>query len=161
MTGFPWRLHININTNPNCQVKTFTETFLNVSNFIPNETKRLVTPEPPWISTPLILNSKNRLFNNQERQGYKAEDKVMPEAFRNKCQQAVETAEESYLMNLGNKTDNPSTPQKAFPKIINLCYWSSYFLFTSTFLERNIKYNVKCFADDLHDISGPINGHRI
>ena len=43
MNSFPWRQHLNTNTNPNWQVKTFTNTFLNImSNFIPNETKRFV-----------------------------------------------------------------------------------------------------------------------
>ena len=30
MASFPWRKHLNINTNPNWQVKTFTDTFLNL-----------------------------------------------------------------------------------------------------------------------------------
>ena len=45
-----------------------------------------------------------------------AEGKVKLEAFRI---EAVETAELSYLMNLGNKANNLSTPPKAFWKIIN------------------------------------------
>ena len=41
MTSFPWRQHLNINTDPNWQVKTFTDILLNImSNFIPNEIKR-------------------------------------------------------------------------------------------------------------------------
>ena len=38
MTSFPWRHHLDINTHPNWQVKTFIDTFLIMSNFIPNET---------------------------------------------------------------------------------------------------------------------------
>ena len=51
----------------NCQVKTFTEIFLNImSNYIPNETKRFVPRDPPWITKPIktMLNKKNRLFKN-------------------------------------------------------------------------------------------------
>ena len=65
MTSFPWFQHLNINTDPNWQVKTFTEIFLNImSNLIPNETKRFVPRDPPWITKPLktMLNRKNRLF---------------------------------------------------------------------------------------------------
>ena len=50
---------------------------------------------------------------------YKAEDKVRLEAFRIECQQVVETSKLSYLMNLGNKANNPNTSQKSFLKIIN------------------------------------------
>ena len=83
-----------INTNPNWQVKTFTDTFLNImSNFIPNETKRFVPRDPPWITKPLktMLNRKNRL-SITTKNGNKAEDKVRLEAFRFECQQAVETS---------------------------------------------------------------------
>ena len=65
--SFPWRQHLNINTNHKCQVKTTTDTFLNImSNFIPNETKIFVPRDPPWITKPLktMLNRKNRIFNN-------------------------------------------------------------------------------------------------
>ena len=98
-----------------------------MSNFIPNETKRFVPrdppppPPPPWITKPLktMLNRKNRLFKNYTKHGYKAEDKVRLDVFRTECQQAVETSKSSYLMNLGNKANNPNTSQKSFWKIIN------------------------------------------
>ena len=51
MTGFPEHQHLNINTDPNWQVKTFTDILLNImSNFIPNETKRFSPRDPPWIT---------------------------------------------------------------------------------------------------------------
>ena len=33
MVSFPWRQHLNINTNPNWKVKTFTDTFLNIMSY--------------------------------------------------------------------------------------------------------------------------------
>ena len=122
MANFPWRQHLNFNTNPNWQAKTFTDTFLNIiSNFIPNDTKTFVPRNPPWITKPLktMLNRKNRLFKNYKRHGYKAEDKVRLDAFRIDCQQAVETAKLSYLSNLGNKVNNSGTSQRSYWKIIN------------------------------------------
>ena len=54
MTTFPWRQHLNLNTDTNWQVKTFTDILLNImSNFIPNETKRLVAHDPPWLTKPM------------------------------------------------------------------------------------------------------------
>ena len=48
ITSFPWCQYHNINTDPNWQVKAFTDTFLNImSNFIPNETKQVVPRNPP------------------------------------------------------------------------------------------------------------------
>ena len=119
MANFPWRQQLNINTDPNWQVKTFTGTLLNImSSFIPNEIKRFVPRDPPWISK-AMLNRKNRFFNNYKRHGYKADDKVRLDAFRIECQQAVEAAKLSYLTNLGKKVNNPSTSQKSYWKIIN------------------------------------------
>ena len=86
MTNFPWSQHLNINTNPNWQVKTFNSIFLNnMSQFIPNEIKKFVPRDPPWITKSLkcMLNRKNRLFKNYKRHGYKEEDKVRLLAFRN------------------------------------------------------------------------------
>ena len=121
MNSFPWRQHLNTNNNPNWQVKTFTDIFLNImSNFVPNETKRFVPREPPWTTKPLktMLNRKNRLFKNYKKHGYKAEDKVRLVVFRTECQHAVETSKSSYLVNLGNKANNLNTSQKSFWKII-------------------------------------------
>ena len=43
MSDFPWQQHLNINLDPSWQVRTFTEVFKNImSNFIPNELKRIV-----------------------------------------------------------------------------------------------------------------------
>ena len=74
MTTFPWLQHFNLNTDPNWQVKTFTDIFLNImENFIPNEIKKIVPRNPPWITKPLktMLNRKNRLFNNYKKMAIK------------------------------------------------------------------------------------------
>ena len=95
MTNFPWLQHLNINTDPNWQVKTFTEIFLNImTNLIPNETKKFLPCGPPWITKPLktMLNRKTRLFKNYKKHRYKEEDKVRLEVFRIECQKAVESA---------------------------------------------------------------------
>ena len=115
MTSFPWRQHLNINTDPNWQVKTFTDILLNImSNFVPNEIKIFVPRDPPWVTKALktMLNRKNRLFKSYKRHGYKIEDKTRLDAFRIECQQAVESAKLAYLTNLGNKVNDPNTSQK-------------------------------------------------
>ena len=121
MTSFPWSRHLNLNTNTNWQVKRFIGIFLNImSNFIPNETNRLVPPDTPWITKPIktLLNRKNRLFINYKKHGYKKEDKDRLDIFRMECRQAVETTKLNYLKNLGNKVNDPSISQKSYWKII-------------------------------------------
>ena len=87
-----------------------------MSNFIPKETQIFVPRDPPWITKPLktMLNRKNRLFNNYHKNGYKAEDNVRLEAFPTECKKALETSTLFYLMNHGNKANNPNTSQKSF-----------------------------------------------
>ena len=122
MVSFPWVQHLNINQDPNWQVKTFTKIFLNImSNFIPNEVKRVVPRDPPWITKPLkaMLNRKNRFFKSYKIRGYTPEDKVRLDHFHTECQEAVETARLTYLTNMGNKLNNPNTTQKYYWKIIN------------------------------------------
>ena len=67
----------------------------------------------------VLLNRKNRLFKIYKKHHYKDEGKVRLDAFRTECQKVVETAKLTYLKNLGNKVNDPSTSQKAYWKIIN------------------------------------------
>ena len=122
MTNFPWHEQLNLSMDANWQVKTFTEIFLNImSNNIPNETKRFVPRDPPWITKPIktMLNKKNRLSKNYKKHHYNDDDKVRLDAFRTECHEAVETAKLTYLNNIGNKVNDPSTSQKVYWKIIN------------------------------------------
>ena len=122
MACFPWLQHFNLNADNNWQVKTFTDIFLSImTNFIPNETKRFVPRDPPWITKPIkiLLNRKNRLFKNYKKHGYNRFDKDRMDAFRMECQQAIKSAKLSYLSNLGNKVNDPNTSQRCYWKIIN------------------------------------------
>ena len=122
MTNFPWFQHLSLNNDPNWQVKTFIDIVLNImSNFVPNEIKRFVPRDPPWITKALksMLKRKNRLYKNYKRHGYKDDDKARLVTFRGECQQAVLNAKSTYLTNLGNKVNDPNTSQKSYWKIIN------------------------------------------
>ena len=58
-----------------------------MSNFVPNETKRFVPRDPPWINKPLkrMLNRENRLYKSYKRHGFKEEDKARLDSFRSEC----------------------------------------------------------------------------
>ena len=92
-----------------------------MSNFIPNEVKKIIPRDPPWITKPLkgMLKRKNRLFKNYKKHGYKEDDKLRLENFRNECKQAIEAAKLSYLANLGNKLNDPGTSPKCYWKLIH------------------------------------------
>ena len=122
MFKFPWLQHLNIIQDPNWQVKTFTKMFLNImANFIPNEIKRIIPRDPPWITKLLktMLNRRNRFFKNYKGHGYKLKDKVRLDNFRKECQEAIENAKLTYLANMGKKLNNPNASQKSYWKIIN------------------------------------------
>ena len=51
MTNFPRVRHLSLNTDPDWQVKTFTNILLNImSNFVPNEVKTICSREPEWFN---------------------------------------------------------------------------------------------------------------
>ena len=92
-----------------------------MSNFIPNEIKKCIPRDPPWINKSLktLLKKKNRLFCNYKKHGYKDEDKARLSLFRNECQKAVESAKMNYFSNLGSKLNESSTTNKNYWKIIH------------------------------------------
>ena len=109
MNSFPWLQLLNLYTDSNWHVKIFTVIFLIMSNLIPNETKRFVPRDRPWITKPIknLLNRKNRLFKNYKKHGYKIKEKDSLDTFRIECHQAVENAKLTYLENLGNNVNTP------------------------------------------------------
>ena len=114
MLNFPWIQQLSLNPDPNWQTKIFTETLLNiVTNFIPNETKRMIPRDSPWITSQLktMLKRKNRLYKNYKKHGYRDEDKTRLEAFREECKEAVNKSKEDYVKKLGNKVNDPSDEQ--------------------------------------------------
>ena len=126
MGNFPWHEQFNLSMDTNWQVKTFIEIFLNImSNYRPNETKRFVPRDPPRITDKTnkliktMLNRENRLFKNYKKHNYNDDNKVRLDAFCTECHKAVEIAILTYVHNIGNKVNDPSTCQKVYWKIIN------------------------------------------
>ena len=92
MENFPWSQQLNLKTDPNWQVKTFHEIFLNImASFIPNEIKKCVPRDPPWINKSLktLLKKKNRLYHDYKKHGYKEEGKIRIECFRTECKDSA------------------------------------------------------------------------
>ena len=66
----------------------FNETILNImSNFKLNKMIRINPKEPPWINENLktFLNRQQRLYWYYERHGFKPENKIRVDSFREEC----------------------------------------------------------------------------
>ena len=122
MNSFPWEQHFSLNDDINWQVKSFTEIVLNImSNFVPNEVKRVIPRDPPWINKELKakLNHKNRFYKKYAKGGYKDDDKEQLENLRMDCKTSIDMAKNEYLRNLGKTLNDPLTTQKSYWKIIS------------------------------------------
>ena len=122
MNSFPWEQHFSLNEDVNWQVKSFTEIILNImTNFVPNELKKIIPRDPPWIHKELKskLNRKNRFYKQYVKRGYREEDKEHLENLRTDCKPSIEFAKNEYLSNLGKTLNDPATTQKSYWKIIS------------------------------------------
>ena len=92
-----------------------------MGNFIPNKVIKIIPRDPPWIDNHLktMLKQQQRLYRNYKRHGFKVEDKVRVDKFRDECNLAIQNAKQVYLNKLGNKLSDPKSCQKAYWKIIN------------------------------------------
>ena len=121
MVSFPWLQHLSLNTDPNWQVKSFTDIFLSIMEaFIPNDIKKITPPDPPWMTKHIkaLLNKKNRLIKILKGMVTKLMTRMDLMLF------ALNVIKQwklklSYMTNLGNILDNPNTPQKSYWKLIN------------------------------------------
>ena len=122
ISNFPWEQHFSSNPDINWQVNSFTEIILNImSNFIPNKVIKITPSDPPWISNSLknMLNRQQRLFKKYKKHGYKLDDNIMVDIFREECDLAVQKSKESYLNKIGNKLIDPTTNQKSYWTLVN------------------------------------------
>ena len=121
MASFPWAKHLNISNDINWQVKQFQQIFLNImSNFIPNDIKKIIPRDSPWINKSLksLLKNKNKIYRNNKKHGYKEEDKAKLDTIRAECNESILAAKLAYLDNLGKDLNSKST-SKNYWKIIH------------------------------------------
>ena len=122
MSSFPWSKHFSINPDINWQVKQFHEIFFNImSNFIPNETKKIIPRDSPWINKSLksLLKKKDKIYRNYKKHGYKEEDKDRLDIIRSECNESIAAAKLSYLENLGKDLHESKSTSKNYWKIIH------------------------------------------
>ena len=62
---FPWEVRLRQNPNPNNQVKLLNQCVLNImSNFVPNEVKKICPREPEWFNRNVknLLRKQNKIY---------------------------------------------------------------------------------------------------
>ena len=122
ISEFPWEVRLRQNQDPNIQVNLLNQCILNImSNYVPNEVKKICPREPEWLTWNVksMLRKQNRIYRKYKNNGYKNEDKIILDRFRNECFNAITNAKEKYLRHLGDKLADPTTGQKTYWKILN------------------------------------------
>ena len=72
-----------------------------MSNFIPYETKRITSRDPPWITKALKPCLIEKINFSKTLKGYQETNKIRLDNFRKECQDAVATAKQTNISNLG------------------------------------------------------------
>ena len=122
MTSFPWARHLGINSDINWQTKQFQNIFLNImSNFIPNDVKKIRPRDSPWVTKTLktLLKKKDTIYRNYKKHGYKDADKSRLDAIRTECSESIQSAKLAYLDNLGKDLNESKSTSKNYWKIIH------------------------------------------
>ena len=122
VSEFPWEYHLAKASNPNLQVELLNQTILNImSNFVPNTKITSKPNEPKWINRDIknLIRRQNKLYKKYKRNGFKDEDKIIVDTFRDECFLAINNSKETYLKNLGNKLIQETTGRKTYWKIVN------------------------------------------
>ena len=94
-----------------------------ISNFIPNEIKRILPCDPPCITKPLktMLNKKNRFFLKATKgMDINQRTKLGWTTFVKDVRKQSKHARLTYVTNIGNRLSNANTNQKIYWKIINV-----------------------------------------
>ena len=66
-----------------------------------------------------MIRRQHRLYSNFKKHGYRADDKIRVDNFREECNHAILAAKEKFLCELGGKLSNPTTCQKLYWEVIN------------------------------------------
>lgn len=87
-----WKDELQNFEEPTNQVDFFNECLLNImAIFVPNETKKSSSWDPPWLSNEIKQNLRrqNDLYRKLKRNGFKCEDKAAIDTQRKLCSEAV------------------------------------------------------------------------
>ena len=117
---FDWKNAFG-NLSINDQVELFNTTMFNIfRNFIPHETIKCKSKDPPWINKhiKIALRRKNRIYRKYISGGQKKEDETILIEVTESVSNLISTSKDSYFKKMGQKLNDPLTSPKAYWSIL-------------------------------------------
>ena len=119
---FPWDFELNkLENDPNAQVELLTNVLTNVvSNFIPNDTKRVKSRDPPWITKNIThyYRSYKKKYKKFVKNGCPVDSRVEMDNLRQNYTKLVDDAQQNFLIGQGIKLSNPGTDIRTYWSIL-------------------------------------------
>ena len=109
------------NRNTNAKVEILNNTLLNIfRNFIPHETIKCKSKDPPWINTEIknALRKKNRLYKKYISGGRLQNDQINLSEMTLTVSNVITTSKNAYFSNLGERLNDPATSPKSYWAIL-------------------------------------------
>ena len=116
-----WDRHLN-HKDPNEQITFLNDCIINVfNNYCPNKIITCHDKEPPWMTDGIkkLLNEKESVYKQYVMNGFQNEDKINLKKKQKECSLAITAAKELYLINEGNKLNDPLLGTKKYWSILN------------------------------------------
>ena len=120
IANFDWKGALT-NLSINDQVELFNKTLFNIfRNFIPHETIKCNSKDPPWINKHIkgVLRRKSRLCKKYISGGRTKEDETNLIEITEITSNLISTYKDSYFKKLGQKLNDPNTSTKAYWSIL-------------------------------------------
>ena len=120
IVNFDWKGALT-NLSINDQVELFNTTLFNIfRNFIPHETIKCNSKDPPWINKHIkgVLRRKSRLYKKYISGGRTKEDETNLIEVTEMTSNLISTYKDSYFKKLGQKLNDPNTSTKAYWSIL-------------------------------------------
>ena len=115
-----WDRHLN-HKGPNEQIKFLNDSIINVfNNYCPNKIITCQDKDAPWMTDVIkrLLKEKELIYK-QYKNGFRNEDKTSLNKKQKECSLAISAAKELYLINEGNKLNDPLLGPKRYWSILN------------------------------------------
>ena len=116
-----WVRHLN-QKDPNEQIRYLNDCIINVfNNYCPNKVITCRDKDAPWMNDSIkkLLKEKESIYKSYVKNGFKNEDKLKLNAKQKACSSAISEAKELYLVNEGNKLNDPLLGPKRYWSILN------------------------------------------
>ena len=116
-----WVRHLS-QKDPNEQTRFLNDTIINVfNNYCPNKVITCRDKDAPWMNDAIkkLLKEKESIYKSYVKNGFKNEDKSKLNAKQKECSSVISKEKELYMVNEGNKLNDPCLGPKRYCTILN------------------------------------------